>query len=143
MTEQLRQSLPAVFKVLADAEALINEITGVKVKVSVRVTETHRYHQYLIDLICEYFGVSFLELVSQNRKRELALARQVFIYLTYKPGVPGSGSQALADILQRDHSSILYAHKRITGLLDVGDESVTTAINNLQQLILDNEKAKN
>lgn len=75
------------------------------------------------DLLCavaKIFQISIEELSSSVRKKEFALARHVAMYVLKEK--KGLGIMKIAELFERDHSSVVYAIARITKQLenDVG-----------------------
>lgn len=75
-------------------------------------------------LCAEEAGISLREMLSHRRPLSLVRPRQIGMYLAKK-----LTSRSLPEIGKRfggrDHSSVLYAVRKITALLDAGDEYVT------------------
>jgi chromosomal replication initiator protein len=67
---------------------------------------------YIQQLVAESFGITVEELVSSNRTSELALARQIAMYLARGHLHLGVKQIALA-FNKKDHTTVLYACKKI------------------------------
>jgi chromosomal replication initiator protein len=71
---------------------------------------------------CEHFGVTLDELLSPARSPRLARPRQVAMYLAREltsESLPAIGRQFGG----RDHTTVLYAWRRISGRLGVDGET--------------------
>ena len=79
----------------------------------------------LLDSVANIFQISRQELSSSIRKKEFALARHVAMYILkeYK----GLGIMKIAELFERDHSSVVHAITRITKQVQ-SDESMKQKI---------------
>ena len=89
----------------------------------------HEYHrdQRIIDLATEYLGVDWDRLRGRSRDQDIVEARQLFCYLLSRAGYTVA---AIARLLERNHSTILHAIRRVeqsNTLIDVG-RSMTGAV---------------
>lgn len=114
---------PNVRKVLRRAEVVIEAITGKVVRLHVNrdYEVCPDYLNKLQGLVCEHFNVTWQQLVSKKRYRTSGLidARHTYMYLA-----SSLLKFSLADIgrhLDRDHTSVIHAKKKIEGFYYVGD----------------------
>ena len=79
----------------------------------------------LLNAVAKVFQITREELISSVRKKEFALARHVAMYILkeYK----GLGIMKIAELFEKDHSSIVYAITRITKRVE-NDESMKSKI---------------
>jgi len=72
----------------------------------------------IIETVADYYRLSVDDLLSRSRKREIASARQTAMYLCRE-----MTNESYASIGSRfggrDHSTVIHAHRKITGRLDV------------------------
>ena len=76
---------------------------------------------YIQKTVCDYFGLELESLQSKTRKREVVQARQIAMYFSKnltKFSLAAIGSK----IGQKDHSTVLYAYKTITNLIETDRE---------------------
>ena len=80
-------------------------------------------------IVCEYFGITATEIISQNRSRNLARPRQIAMYLCKK-----LTSSSLSDIARKfggkDHSTIIHGINKIEEMIKV-DQEISNSINNI------------
>ncbi len=79
----------------------------------------------LLNCVAKVFQVSREELSSSIRKKEFALARHVAMYILKEH--KGLGIMKIAELFEKDHSSVVYAITRITKQVD-NDESMKQKI---------------
>lgn len=70
----------------------------------------------VFDRVCKKFLVNSWELKSDHRQKHIAEARHVIMYFLMVEN--GIGCVAIGRLFNRDHTSVLYAKKRITGYLE-------------------------
>ena len=93
-------------------------------------------HQHVINLVSEFYNVSQEDLMNKGRKQEVALARQVAMYLMRSElniSYPGIGEKFSG----RDHTTALHAFEKINKELDINEklkEAVLTLRERLYQL---------
>jgi chromosomal replication initiator protein len=93
-------------------------------------------HQHVVDLVSEFYNVSQEDLLNKGRKQEVALARQVAMYLMRSElniSYPGIGEKFGG----RDHTTALHAFEKINKELDVNEklkDAILTLRERLYQL---------
>jgi chromosomal replication initiator protein len=84
-------------------------------------------------IVCEYFGIKVPEIKARKRTREVALPRQIAMYLSKK-----LTGMSLNDIGKnfggKDHATVIYAYKQIENKREK-DEAFNRMIENLLQKI--------
>lgn len=88
----------------------------------------------IIDCIASFYDISAKELLSQNRRREIAHPRQVMMYILreeMKYSYPTIGSR----LGGRDHTTVIHACNKINEGLKRNDEQLAEEINLLKQEI--------
>ncbi len=72
--------------------------------------------EFIQSVVCDEFGISVKELLSNKRTAELSLARQIAMYLARE--VTGASLQYIGKSFNRkDHTTVLHACKKIESLL--------------------------
>ena len=85
------------------------------------------------DLVCEYFALPMDTLMSKTRKREIATARQVAMYLSKQ--YTKSSLSAIGKIIgNRDHATVLHACGVVNDLMDT-DKTFRLSVQELEQRI--------
>ena len=74
--------------------------------------------------MAEYYGVSVADIVGQKRKREIALPRQVAIYLTRE--MTEMSLPRIGDAFKRDHSTIMHSCDKIAEMAKTSAEMAAT-----------------
>ncbi len=74
--------------------------------------------------VAEYYGVSVQDIVGQKRKREIALPRQVAIYLTRE--MTEMSLPRIGDAFKRDHSTIMHSCDKIAEMVKTTSEMAST-----------------
>ena len=79
----------------------------------------------LLNAVAKVFQITREELISSVRKKEFALARHVAMYILkeYK----GLGIMKIAELFEKDHSSVVYAITRINKQVE-SDESMKNKV---------------
>lgn len=105
----------------AEVDHLIETINGVKA-----VKYISKESKDIIAMVEKASGVSFSELKSGNRERNVVIARQYAFWRlyqhTYSLGYP---LVKIGNMLNRDHSTVLHSIKKIDEGLSVNDFLVT------------------
>lgn len=107
---------------LAIASNVIQDMVGVK-------NETPLTISFIKRKVCEYFNISDDRLVSKERTKELAYARQIAMYLAREltnVSLPKIGE----NFSNRDHSTVMHACDKIKSLIasDADTKSIVTVL---------------
>ena len=89
----------------------------------------------IIDCVADYYGLGPALLRGNSRKKEIAIARHVAVYLTRE--MTGLSLPRIGDAFCRDHSTIINSCEKVTKLMEEGGE-MKTIIMDLKKII--NEK---
>ena len=85
------------------------------------------------NVVCNFYGISLNEMLSQRRSRPLARPRQLAMFLSKK-----LTSRSLPEIgrrfANRDHTTVIHAVKTITRLSDI-DQELKKNIEQIQALL--------
>lgn len=85
----------------------------------------------IITRTCDYFGITREELMSDTRKRDVALPRQIAIYSSrYMTGLTFS---AIGRVFHKKHSTVLYTCDVVEALIDI-DERVAAAVDTICEI---------
>jgi chromosomal replication initiator protein len=68
-------------------------------------------------IVCEYFELTLDTLLSNTKKREIVLSRQIAMYLS-KNHTKHSSAQIGDQIGRKDHTTVLHACKTVKNLID-------------------------
>ncbi len=89
--------------------------------------------QDIRDIVCDYYGVSLDNLLSESRKREIVQARQVAMYFA-KLKTKDSLTTIGLTIGKRNHATVLHACKTVQDLIDT-DKSFRAGIEELDRML--------
>ena len=81
----------------------------------------------LQDAISNVFNVEFKDIKSKNRKADLSMARQIFAWFAMTK--LRISCVALSEILDRDHSTILYMKRSVQDYISINDPQTIEQIN--------------
>ncbi len=87
----------------------------------------------ILDAVCQHYGVKQKELVSKSRKQQFALPRQLAMYLVQKY-TDTSASQIGRLMGKRDHSTVLHACNKISGLITT-DKTFRREVEELESVL--------
>ena len=86
------------------------------------------------DMVCNYFALPLESFMSKTRKREIATARQVAMYLSKQ--YTKSSLSAIGKLIGgRDHATVLHACGVVNDLMDT-DKSFRMSVKELEQQLL-------
>jgi len=74
----------------------------------------------IVAATADHFGVPVIDLMSQRRHKSIVRPRQIAMYLA-RVITPRSLPDIGRNMGGRDHTTILHAYHKITGLIDAGD----------------------
>ena len=86
----------------------------------------------IIDSVAGYYGLSADVLRGDSRKKEIAMARHVAVYLTRE--MTGLSLPRIGDAFGRDHSTIINSCDKVTKMLDTSQE-MKASIADLKKII--------
>ena len=119
--EEFSISPERVRQILGRAGAKIHKIRfGVSEKklsrpLKLRVEEIENNSASIISEIAERFGTSKDEIVGRSKKGFIVVPRHIIYYLLKEK--VGLSSPAIGKLLRRDHTTVLYGHKKIQNLI--------------------------
>ncbi|MBR3794662.1 MAG: chromosomal replication initiator protein DnaA [Clostridia bacterium] len=86
----------------------------------------------IIDCVADYYGLSSALLRGNSRKKEIAVARHVAVYLTRE--MTGLSLPRIGDAFSRDHSTIINSCEKVAKMLEENDVMKAT-IADLKKII--------
>ncbi len=86
----------------------------------------------IIDCVAEYYDLSPALLRGDSRKKEIALARHVAVYLTRE--MTGMSLPRIGDAFRRDHSTIINSCDKVTRLLGESPE-LRGAVEDIKRIV--------
>lgn len=86
----------------------------------------------IIDCVADYYGLSSALLRGNSRKKEIALARHVAVYLTRE--MTGLSLPRIGDAFSRDHSTIINSCEKVAKMMEESDAMKAT-ITDLKKIV--------
>ena len=86
----------------------------------------------IIDCVAEYYGLSSAQVRGDSRKKEIALARHMAVYLTRE--MTGLSLPRIGDAFGRDHSTIINSCDKISKQVEASAE-MRNAVSDLKKMI--------
>ena len=87
----------------------------------------------IIGTVCDYFNITRDEILSKSRKREIAQARQIAMYLCRKL-MSQSLSAIGAELGGKDHATVLHACNTVEDLTQT-DKNFRKYVNDIETLV--------
>lgn len=87
----------------------------------------------IINCVCNFYKVSKAELLSKKKTKEIALARQVGMYLVLD--MMSLPQLTVAKFFGRDHSTVIYARDKITEQMET-DHKLSVEVNDIKKMLL-------
>ena len=86
----------------------------------------------IIDAVADYYGIGTNLLRGSSRKKEIAIARHVAVYLTRE--MTGLSLPRIGDAFSRDHSTIINSCEKVAKMIEEGGE-MKAVIADLKKII--------
>jgi chromosomal replication initiator protein len=138
ITSNIRELEGALVSILAQSTLIKKEITIKLVSEMLdKLVNTAKRDLSIEEVkktVCEFFELSHDQLLANTKKREIAQARQIAMYLS-KKHTKYSAVQIGAQIGGKDHTTVLYAGKVIQNLIDT-DKGFKKTMQNLEKKLL-------
>ena len=87
----------------------------------------------IISCVCNFYKVSKADLLSKKKTKEVALARQVGMYLVLD--MMSLPQLTVGEIFSRDHATVIYARDKITEQMET-DSRLATAVGDIKKMLL-------
>jgi chromosomal replication initiator protein len=114
---------------LALAEEVLGSLLGQSVTVDI---------PQIVQAVCRYYRLPEEEVLGRSRRAEVALPRQIIMYLARREtdaSLPQIG-QALGG---RDHTTVMYAHDKIADLIE-RDQQLRRDLMAIRELLYNDKK---
>jgi chromosomal replication initiator protein len=137
ITSNIRELEGCLIKLLANASLSSKEINFELTKKTVREIATDRKVnisiEFITKVVCESMNVEEDKVRDKNRRKEVALARQIAMYLS-KELTKSSLKTIGLHFGGRDHSTVIYAYNSIEDLIEK-DFGIKETINSIKNKI--------
>lgn len=87
----------------------------------------------IINCVCNFYKVTKQELLSKKKTKEIALARQVGMYLVLE--MMSLPQLTVGKIFGRDHATVIYARDKITEQMET-DSKLSVEISDIKKMLL-------
>lgn len=119
-----REAVPLVFKVIADAEQLLTELTGSRVTLEMKLNSPVFTKEEILKLsvqraVVSEFAISWADIIGNNRKREFVDARKAYAYIMNL--MVGQKLVDIAADLQVHHTSVIHLRDSCRQLMSIND----------------------
>ena len=138
ITSNIRELEGCLIKLLANASLDSKDITFELAKKTVKEIATNRKTNHInietiTKIVCEHLGVAENKIRDKTRKKEIALARQIAMYLA-KELTPFSLKTIGLHFGGRDHSTVIHACRSVEDL-KITDNSISNILDELKDKI--------
>lgn len=87
----------------------------------------------VLTMVCDYYNISLILIMSKKRNREIVFARQVASYLLYKYVL--RSLKAVSDVFDQDHTTVIHSLKSVNDIMET-DTLTMVDIEHLEYKIL-------
>jgi chromosomal replication initiator protein len=138
ITSNIRELEGCLIKLLANASLDSKDINFELAKKTVKEIATNRKTNHInietiTKIVCEHLGVAENKIRDKTRKKEIALARQIAMYLA-KELTPFSLKTIGLHFGGRDHSTVIHACRSVEDL-KITDNSISNILDELKDKI--------
>lgn len=91
--------------------------------------------QIITEAVCEVMGVTTEEIRCKSRKGNYPIARKLISYFARQ--YTNLSSPQIADLINRDHATVLYHKKYIVNMIETRDRKYLPYINSCRKLLED------
>ena len=96
---------------------------------------TQRDIDLIIDTVCDYTGISKEKILGVRQDAEIAIARHYAIYIIWDLFGTNMPFNKIGSFMNRNHSSVNGAVRKINGFIDINDFVTVRDINNIKNNI--------
>jgi len=121
ITSNIRELEGSLVALLAESSISFKPITIELAKEVIRKTSSSKVRksisiEQIQSVVCEHFNITEEMIRSKSRKQEIAMARQVAMYLSKE--LTKNALKTIGLVFGgRDHSTVIHAHKTIQGMI--------------------------
>jgi chromosomal replication initiation ATPase DnaA len=119
-----------VHQILYEASEKVSEVVGKRIRVYCD-GELANNIERLKDAICDYYNISFDQLIAKDRRHERVIARQLFSWFGVK--YFNYSRVKIGMQLKRDHTSIVHSIVTVEDMIYVKDEEYIIDIDQIKE----------
>lgn len=127
------QKIPGLQPILDKCQADIQELTGKQVSVFFRIKFHYVSTRILAGIVCDVCEVKWSDVTGTSRKGLLVIARHLYCYFSYE--YQKKKLKDIAQVLSRDHTTILHSINHIKNMVEVSDDLYLTYYNEIEKRI--------
>lgn len=127
--------LPAVDKVVREAEATLSELVGLPVTVQVKIDNTNisDHESRLILMLCQEYNVSWEKILSKKRNDNVVDARHLYCYVMRE--VFDKKFMWIASRIQRNHGAVFNSVNRVKNMIYTKDDQMMPVLNKIKKYL--------
>lgn len=131
--EVLREKNKELKKEIEKLKDLLDKTLNIKT-IRMSKEEQREYAITIAEKVCDYYQIPYGQIMSKYRGEEVALARQMSMYLTKEK--TELNSEEIAKIFKRDRTTVLHSIQKIRGQLsNKFDDTIKNDVFNLNVLV--------
>ena len=131
--EVLRDKNKELKKEIEKLKDLLDKTLNIKT-IRMSKEEQREYAITIAEKVCDYYQIPYGQIMSKYRGEEVALARQMSMYLTKEK--TELNSEEIAKIFKRDRTTVLHSIQKIRGQLsNKFDDTIKNDVFNLNVLV--------
>ncbi len=131
--EVLRDKNKALKKEINQLKDLLDKTLNIKT-IRMDKEQQKEYAVQIAEKVCNYYQIKYGQLMSKYRGEEVALARQMSMYMT-KEKTELNGEE-IAEIFKRDRTTVLHSIQKIRGqLTNKFDDTIKNDVFNLNVIL--------
>lgn len=131
--EVLREKNKELKKEIEKLKDLLDKTLNIKT-IRMSKEEQRDYAITIAEKVCDYYQIPYGQIMSKYRGEEVALARQMSMYLTKEK--TELNSEEIAKIFKRDRTTVLHSIQKIRGQLsNKFDDTIKNDVFNLNVLV--------
>ena len=104
------------YRALLNKEITLDMVMGILSEYS-KINENEVTPESIIEACSKFYGVKKEEIYTKKKTKEVALARQVAVYIM-KELLPGYSYSQIGSVIGRNHSTVIYAINTITDMMN-------------------------
>lgn len=125
--------IPGLKEILDECQDKVTDLIGYPVFIHFSMKVQHISTQQLTAIICEVCEIPWRVVVSNSRRIGAVIARHLYCYFAYT--VQKKPLVFIADLLNRDHTTIMYARDKIKNMIDSKDDLYMPLLEEIEKRI--------
>lgn len=122
------EKVSRIKEIIHKAESDLSQVCGSKVSISIKlltkVLNGRNEIDHLKYLICKKYGVTWTQLTSKSRVRDIVKARHTFMFIANTQ--LGMTKTKIGKMFNRDHTTVIHAISTINDMYFINDPMIIT-----------------